>query len=164
MLVKQSSDHQHSLWTFVYVDILLCLMRQIDPVRTISAGKVNLGAFRTYPKVRQLLITLRWSMSNFLIKISVGWFNRGKKWVTESWDTYWICCLVLYSLCFLRRLCSSLCWYDFQKLFAWTLKALHFFPFFWVPFFCSGLSATRCWAIRLPEHSAGENRGLWCAC
>ena len=22
----------------------------IDPVRTISAGKVNLGAFRTYPK------------------------------------------------------------------------------------------------------------------
>ena len=25
---------------------------QIDPVRTISAGKVNLGAFRTYPKVR----------------------------------------------------------------------------------------------------------------
>lgn len=23
---------------------------QIDPVRTISAGKVNLGAFRTYPK------------------------------------------------------------------------------------------------------------------
>jgi len=24
---------------------------QIDPIRTISAGKVNLGAFRTYPKV-----------------------------------------------------------------------------------------------------------------
>jgi hypothetical protein len=23
---------------------------QIDPVRTISAGKVNIGAFRTYPK------------------------------------------------------------------------------------------------------------------
>lgn len=27
------------------------LLLQIDPVRTISAGKVNLGAFRTYPKV-----------------------------------------------------------------------------------------------------------------
>ncbi|XP_022249944.1 COP9 signalosome complex subunit 5-like [Limulus polyphemus] len=26
------------------------LLLQIDPVRTISAGKVNLGAFRTYPK------------------------------------------------------------------------------------------------------------------
>lgn len=24
---------------------------QIDPVRTISAGKVTIGAFRTYPKV-----------------------------------------------------------------------------------------------------------------
>lgn len=23
---------------------------QIDPIRTVSAGKVNLGAFRTYPK------------------------------------------------------------------------------------------------------------------
>lgn len=27
----------------------------IDPVRTISAGKVCLGAFRTYPKVNILL-------------------------------------------------------------------------------------------------------------
>ena len=27
------------------------LIFQVDPVRTISAGKVNLGAFRTYPKV-----------------------------------------------------------------------------------------------------------------
>jgi COP9 signalosome complex subunit 5 len=26
----------------------------IDPVRTISAGKVCLGAFRTYPKVRKI--------------------------------------------------------------------------------------------------------------
>ena len=25
----------------------------VDPVRTISAGKVCLGAFRTYPKVEQ---------------------------------------------------------------------------------------------------------------
>ena len=28
---------------------------QIDPTRTISAGKVNLGAFRTYPKVKRCL-------------------------------------------------------------------------------------------------------------
>ena len=27
-------------------------LSKVDPVRTISAGKVNLGAFRTYPKVR----------------------------------------------------------------------------------------------------------------
>lgn len=27
----------------------------VDPVRTISAGKVNLGAFRTYPKVSRLV-------------------------------------------------------------------------------------------------------------
>lgn len=27
---------------------------QIDPTRTISAGKVNMGAFRTYPKVSLL--------------------------------------------------------------------------------------------------------------
>ena len=25
--------------------------RQVDPIQTMSAGKVNLGAFRTYPKV-----------------------------------------------------------------------------------------------------------------
>lgn len=32
----------------------------IDPTRTISAGKVNIGAFRTYPKVRiELLMSLR---------------------------------------------------------------------------------------------------------
>jgi COP9 signalosome complex subunit 5 len=30
--------------------LLYTLHLQIDPVRTISAGKVNLGAFRTYPK------------------------------------------------------------------------------------------------------------------
>ena len=28
----------------------VCFSFQIDPVRTISAGKVNIGAFRTYPK------------------------------------------------------------------------------------------------------------------
>ena len=27
----------------------------VDPVRTISAGKVNLGAFRTYPKVKKII-------------------------------------------------------------------------------------------------------------
>lgn len=27
----------------------------IDPIRTISSGKVNIGAFRTYPKVNFLL-------------------------------------------------------------------------------------------------------------
>ena len=31
-------------------------MFQIDPTRTISAGKVNLGAFRTYPKVQSLIV------------------------------------------------------------------------------------------------------------
>ena len=31
---------------------LTCAVPQIDPIRTISAGKVNLGAFRTYPKVK----------------------------------------------------------------------------------------------------------------
>ena len=29
----------------------------IDPVRTISAGKVNLGAFRTYPKGNSTVIS-----------------------------------------------------------------------------------------------------------
>lgn len=33
----------------------------IDPVRTISAGKVCLGAFRTYPKVfTNLCVILHW--------------------------------------------------------------------------------------------------------
>lgn len=31
----------------------------IDPVRTISAGKVCLGAFRTYPKVNIYLLRYR---------------------------------------------------------------------------------------------------------
>lgn len=31
--------------------IIVKLLIQIDPTRTASAGKVNLGAFRTYPKV-----------------------------------------------------------------------------------------------------------------
>lgn len=31
----------------------------IDPVRTISAGKVCLGAFRTYPKVSEVIIPNR---------------------------------------------------------------------------------------------------------
>ena len=30
----------------------------IDPVRTISAGKVNLGAFRTYPKGNSSVISV----------------------------------------------------------------------------------------------------------
>lgn len=39
---------------FVFL-LLYCIsfFFQIDPTRTISAGKVNLGAFRTYPKVFQ---------------------------------------------------------------------------------------------------------------
>ena len=36
-------------WTHPYLqDPFVAIV--IDPVRTISAGKVNLGAFRTYPK------------------------------------------------------------------------------------------------------------------
>ena len=31
--------------------ILSIYLFQVDPIRTMSAGKVNLGAFRTYPKV-----------------------------------------------------------------------------------------------------------------
>jgi len=33
----------------VALNVQSCLL-QIDPIRTVSAGKVNLGAFRTYPK------------------------------------------------------------------------------------------------------------------
>lgn len=37
--------------------IILKYIFQIDPTRTISAGKVNLGAFRTYPKVTTIAET-----------------------------------------------------------------------------------------------------------
>lgn len=36
----------------------------IDPVRTISAGKVCLGAFRTYPKVRTIKLCFKVRVSN----------------------------------------------------------------------------------------------------
>lgn len=42
-------------FVFLLLLLLYCILFcfQIDPTRTISAGKVNLGAFRTYPKVIQ---------------------------------------------------------------------------------------------------------------
>lgn len=41
-----ASVYSVCLRLFYYLNFL-----QVDPVRTISAGKVNIGAFRTYPKV-----------------------------------------------------------------------------------------------------------------
>lgn len=45
-------------WRFVWPCLFCCstvsCFPQIDPTRTISAGKVNLGAFRTYPKVNYI--------------------------------------------------------------------------------------------------------------
>ncbi|UYV71640.1 COPS5 [Cordylochernes scorpioides] len=43
----------HCVTDVVIMNRVECILPgvQIDPVRTISAGKVNLGAFRTYPKV-----------------------------------------------------------------------------------------------------------------
>ncbi len=44
----------------------------IDPVRTISAGKVNLGAFRTYPKVTSpslIIKTLTMKAGHWIITV-----------------------------------------------------------------------------------------------
>ena len=42
----------------------------IDPVRTISAGKVNLGAFRTYPKGKFIFSISSFTFDNvFLNKL-----------------------------------------------------------------------------------------------
>ena len=45
----------NNCWTFCVFLVITCSvllpLTQIDPIRTISAGKVNIGAFRTYPKV-----------------------------------------------------------------------------------------------------------------
>ncbi len=40
---------------FLKIETLSFISSKVDPVRTISAGKVNLGAFRTYPKVKPIL-------------------------------------------------------------------------------------------------------------
>lgn len=46
ILLNAASVYSVCLRLFHYLNFL-----QVDPVRTISAGKVNIGAFRTYPKV-----------------------------------------------------------------------------------------------------------------
>lgn len=37
----------------------------VDPTRTISSGKVNLGAFRTYPKVLHFILLLIVKLKTF---------------------------------------------------------------------------------------------------
>ena len=45
-MVSEFSNHVQGVPLIAFVFFF-----QVDPTRTISAGKVNLGAFRTYPKV-----------------------------------------------------------------------------------------------------------------
>lgn len=67
----------------------------IDPVRTISAGKVCLGAFRTYPKVKVKfeLIAKLW-MHNFSY-----WAQQNKCFLAK-----FIVNLELDKFCFLRAI------------------------------------------------------------
>lgn len=46
----------------------------IDPVRTISAGKVCLGAFRTYPKVIRFIFLIKFIY--FLLTIDLELFYK----------------------------------------------------------------------------------------
>ena len=53
---------------------------QIDPVRTISAGKVNIGAFRTYPKVSTNLLPHSISVSIKCCEFSKAIYNPNISW------------------------------------------------------------------------------------
>uniref|UniRef100_A0A8C0ZUS1 COP9 signalosome complex subunit 5 n=1 Tax=Castor canadensis TaxID=51338 RepID=A0A8C0ZUS1_CASCN len=56
----------------------------IDPTRTISAGKVNLGAFRTYPKVTFHL------PEYYALEVSYFKSSLDRKLLELLWNKYWV--------------------------------------------------------------------------
>ncbi len=78
----------------------------IDPVRTISAGKVNLGAFRTYPK--------GYKPSDEYYALDVTYFKSSLdgKLLDSLWNKYWLNTLSSSPLLTVRDLVWTFCWID----------------------------------------------------
>jgi COP9 signalosome complex subunit 5 len=100
----------------------------IDPVRTISAGKVNLGAFRTYPKgykpsddgpAEYQTIPLH-KIEDFGVHckqyyaLDVTYFKSSLdgKLLDSLWNKYWLNTLSSSPLLTVRDLVWTFCWID----------------------------------------------------